>query len=90
MRSKFLFIFLCFSCCFGATCNCCRLVTMINYLHFGMTFVCHYRGAIFICESNSYDQSISSMSENKSNQWSSICCRIDIIDILVKIVISNV
>ena len=68
----------------------CRLLSVaFSCCCFGVAFVCRF-GALFICVMVIQTSKIYLISNNKSNQWSSICCRTEIIGILVTIVILNV
>ena len=67
------------------SCGFCRLDAAC-----GAMFVCHCRGATFVCVKVIQTYKIYPISDKKSNQWLSICCRIRIIGILVTIIISNV
>ena len=66
----------------GVTCDYCRL---------GVTFIFHRRhGTMFICVKAIQTSKVYSINNKKVNQWSSKCCRSELIDIVVTIVISNV
>ena len=81
-RSRFSIIFSCLiSCRLGAACGCRRLCA---------AFVCYCHDAVFICVRAIQTSKICPISDNKSNQWSSIYCKTEIIGILVIIVILNV
>ena len=56
----------------------------------GIVFVCCRHSVVFICLRMIWTSKIYLISDNKSNQWLSICCITGIIGILVIIVISNV
>ena len=80
IRSKFSFVFSCFSSFFGEACGCRRL---------GAAFIYSRHGVAFICARTIQTSKVYLINDNKSNQWSSICRRTGIIGILVIIVISN-
>ena len=57
---------------------------------FGTTFVFRHYNVAFICVMMIQMSKTYMINDNKSNQWSSICCIARFIDILIIIVISNV
>ena len=60
-----------------------------DYCRFDMTFVFHRYGMTSICIRVIQTSKVYLISDNKSNQWLSIYCKIEVIRILVTIVISN-
>ena len=67
-------------CRFGAACGCRRLGVMCG---------CHCLGVAFISMRVIQMRKIYLINDRKSNQWSSICCRIGVICILITIIILN-
>ena len=54
------------------------------------TFVFHRRGAMFIYVRTIQTSKIYMINKKKSNRWTSICCRIEVVCIIITIIISNV
>ena len=79
----FSFVFSCFSHSFGLAYGCRR---------FSVMFVCHCRDAVIVYVRAIRTSKVYPIIDNKSNQWLLIlmCCRYEIIGILVTIVISIV
>ena len=78
-----MFVFSCFSHSFGLTYDCRRFSAM---------FVCRCRDAAIVYVRAIRTSKVYLISNNKSNQWLLIliCCRYEIIGILVTIIISSV
>ena len=67
VRSRFSFIFSCFSCSLGVVCGYHHLDATCGCRRFGAVFVCLHRGATFICVITIQASKIYSISDNKSN-----------------------
>ena len=70
-------------------CGCCRLGATGGCVVLVQQFGFHRCGAAFICVYAIQTSKVYMVRDKKSNQWSSVSCRIEVKGILVTIVISS-